>query len=101
MLTRPERAMPFRPRYLLYCRGCSGIRVHVGSAPRHARHAALAIGTLGLWLPFWIMDTLLARRPKCRGCGRRGWLSRTMAQVVPKQKPRPVSRGVHHLNPAA
>jgi hypothetical protein len=72
--------------YILHCGICGQQRVHVTRTPDHRKHLRWSLLTLGLWLPVWILETLGARRPSCRGCGRHRSLKSTRVRHTPKMR---------------
>jgi hypothetical protein len=56
---------------VMLCRSCRLSRVFGRRKTRHSVHFMLALGTLGLWLPFWGFLIVLQRfKPwTCSACG--------------------------------
>lgn len=54
-----------------HCPKCDRGVIGVKNAPSHLLHLILALVTFGLWIPIWILLTLLVsrRHPSCQKCG--------------------------------
>lgn len=53
----------------IVCNQC-GQSVGTLNSPNHLLHAILAVLTVGLWVPVWILSAMSTGKPICNRCGR-------------------------------
>jgi len=53
------------------CRSCGVPTLHVYDQPSHLLHFFLSLLTLGLWLPIWLLVSVVRRPPACTRCGKK------------------------------
>jgi len=54
-----------------HCRGRA--TPHLKNEPNHMLHLIASILTGGVWIPFWIIASMIISAPVCTQCGKKEW----------------------------
>jgi hypothetical protein len=57
-------------QHMEFCKICQKQTIHFSEKPNHILHLLLSIITVGIWIPMWIIITLIVMfRNECNLCG--------------------------------
>lgn len=57
-------------QHMEFCKICQKQTIHFAEKPNHILHLLLSIITVGIWVPMWILITLMCMfRNECSVCG--------------------------------
>ena len=52
---------------MLECKYCGNPTQHIQNTPNHVLHLLLTVGTVGIWLLVWVLQS--SGKPQCTVCG--------------------------------
>jgi hypothetical protein len=57
-------------QHMDFCKVCNKKTIHLAEKPNHILHLLISIISVGIWIPFWILITILCMfQNDCTVCG--------------------------------